>query len=339
MPKIKKISTINGIKGWLIFIIVIYHTYNNTDSFSRLFAPIKSYGGCFGNYMFFMLSGFLTAYSFSKKPVSERGFLYYISKKLIKLWPLYALCNLWQLGYNIYFSGLNSFCLSDFVLIMLMQTGGALTDKCPYIAHGWFLCTLFVCYVLNYFIRYLFKDDAGKYIWFFYGMVLWGGFLLTHAFDFPYCYVHDGEAFASFFVGSILVEHYNILRDKKHILYLVMIICCVCFAFRPLVNLGDFRLVFIIILCPGLIILAIEELPANFFFNCKLSQWLGSISMSVYFLHTISPLADIPYWFNDYSIGYFAYLFVVVVISGITTVLIRPIISKEPKYAKGLSYM
>ena len=114
-----------------------------------------------------MMSGFLTGYSFSRKKVSERSFLSFLQKKLLKLWPFYAICNLWQLGISAVRDGA-AFHIKDLLLVLLMQTGGALTDNYPYVVPGWFLCTLMVCYVVNYFVRYICRDDLNKYIWCFY---------------------------------------------------------------------------------------------------------------------------------------------------------------------------
>ena len=63
----QQIEALNGLKGWFIFVIVIYHTFNATGLITDILSPIKQYGGYVGNSLFFMMSGFLTGYSFSPK--------------------------------------------------------------------------------------------------------------------------------------------------------------------------------------------------------------------------------------------------------------------------------
>ena len=138
----KRLNALNGVKGWLIFVIVIFHTFNGNGVFALLASPIKNYGGAIGNYLFFLMSGFLTAYSFAKKGCSERKFLYYIGNKLLKLWPLYALCTLIQVLYIVIVQGISAIDITLLILSLTLQTGGAITDLYPYVLPGWFLTTL-----------------------------------------------------------------------------------------------------------------------------------------------------------------------------------------------------
>ena len=48
----QRIDVLNGIKGWFIFVIVIYHTFNSTGLLADILSPIKQYGGYFGNSLF-----------------------------------------------------------------------------------------------------------------------------------------------------------------------------------------------------------------------------------------------------------------------------------------------
>ena len=78
---LKGINCFRGMKGWFIYFIVIYHTFDGSGVLAQLFEPIKRYGGYFGNYIFFMMSGFLVEYSFSKVKVADRDFLTYIMNR------------------------------------------------------------------------------------------------------------------------------------------------------------------------------------------------------------------------------------------------------------------
>ena len=318
VKELKGINGFRGMKGWFIYFIVIYHTFDGGGVLAQLFEPIKRYGGYFGNYIFFMMSGFLVEYSFSKVKVADRDFLTYIMKKLIRLWPLYAICNLIQLVTNIITEG-EKLDVSRCIMVLLMQTGGAVTDEYPYVVPGWFLCTLFVCYVVNYFIHFICKDVSKKYIWCFFVLILWGLILENRNFDFPFCYVHDGEGFLNFFMGCLLFELYHLVRKRKNIIYILfagLSLIIVTPFYREL--LGDVRILFTFIICPAVILLMLEESIINSFFTCKLSVFLGSISMSVYLLHTLTILTYFQE-FGSYEVGYLIYLIVLISVATITT--------------------
>jgi len=313
----QRIDVLNGIKGWFIFVIVIYHTFNSTGLLADILSPIKQYGGYFGNSLFFMMSGFLTGYSFSRKKVSERSFLSFLQKKLLKLWPFYAICNLWQLGISVVRDGA-AFHIKDLLLVLLMQTGGALTDNYPYVVPGWFLCTLMVCYVVNYFVRYICRDDLNKYIWCFYVLFVWGLFLDVNDLGIPFCYAHNGVGFSNFFLGSILFEYYCDRNNRKPLL--VLLIGMTCFLFSPFRSTpGITRLIPTIFVSPALIILSLEHYQISRFFRCRTSQWLGKISMYVYLLHTVNPLPSIPSRLPHYVIGYIFYLIVLIILAEVSS--------------------
>ena len=333
------INALNGVKGWFIFLVVIFHTFNGNGLLANILSPIKSYGGYIVNYLFFMLSGFLTAYSFSNKKISDRKFLDYIKSKLIKFYPLYLITNLWQFGYFVFVNGIGAISLSKLLMVLTMQTGGTLTDLYPYNVPCWFLCTLMVCYIIHYFIRFLCKNDLNKYIWFFYIFFILGIILETHNIDFPFLFVHDGEGFANFFLGCIIFEHYRLFRDKKIILYILWIGVLLCLIIPSAkVLIGDVRYLITFIFCPVLILLALEESIFRKIFNCKLSQLLGKISMGIFFIHTIKPLSSIPLCFNNYNVGYAMYILVIIVLSALSTFLIGFIIKKKRKISYNLSY-
>ena len=323
--KSKRISALNGVKGWFIYFVVIYHIFNGTGIVADILAPIKNYGGFIVNYLFFMLSGFLTAYSFSVKKSKDRNFFGYIKGKLVRLYPLYLISNLWMLGYDVYIK-LTTFKVSFLILVLTMQTGGSITDSYPYNVPCWFICTLMVCYIVHYLIRHLCKDDAKKYMWVYYGMFVLGLVLLRNSYNIAFLYNHNGEGFTNFFLGCILFEQYRLFKNNKKILY-PLFLCGLLLMIFPNTRqyIGDARYLVIFIICPVTILLSLENRIVNKFFSCKLSQILGKISMCVFFIHTTGPLYNLPSYFSNYNVGFLVYILVVIVSSLIITFLLEKI--------------
>ncbi|WP_024867350.1 acyltransferase family protein [Butyrivibrio sp. FCS014] len=317
--KVTTIASLKGLKGWLIYSIVIFHVFGSKGILTNVFLPFKLYGGYLGNYTFFMLSGFLTAHSFSYNGISERSFFPYLVSKLVRFWPLYALCNLWQVGFLVYDSGFASIDISRLLLSLIMQTGGASTDMYPYVVPGWFLCTLMVCFVINYFVCYICKTNRKYYIWFSLGLFLWGIFLLNANLNLPFCYVHDGEGITCFFGGSILYEIYHFIRKYRFVLYVLSFLSAICLTLNSLFIIRDIRFLFIFFIAPSLILLSIEEKMITNILSCGLSQFLGGISMSVYLLHYISPLVYIPNAFSHYTVGFAVYILIIIIVSWVVT--------------------
>ena len=88
LPK-KKFETLDGLKGVCIIIIVLFHTmeasYFGTGA---VLSIIQNYGGYFGNYTFFMISGFLIAYNYNYQEKAEGCFPKfgtYLKKRILKL--------------------------------------------------------------------------------------------------------------------------------------------------------------------------------------------------------------------------------------------------------------
>ena len=68
MRNMNSFREIDGLKGIFIFLIVIMHVKGAFDyAFSTVLRPAYDYGGYFGNYMFFLLSGFLMGYWYSER--------------------------------------------------------------------------------------------------------------------------------------------------------------------------------------------------------------------------------------------------------------------------------
>jgi hypothetical protein len=51
---LQKADALRGVKGWFIFVIVIFHTFHTTGLSAYVLSPVTGYGGYLGNTLFFM---------------------------------------------------------------------------------------------------------------------------------------------------------------------------------------------------------------------------------------------------------------------------------------------
>lgn len=330
MGEKSRFNSLTGLRGLCIFIIVLYHTLNLENiNFTVGLTFIKQYGGYLGNYLFFMVSGFLIAYNYQERIRNrEIDFKMFFLKRLIKLYPLYLITNLLALLITIQKNGISALNIKQLVLVLLMQTGGGLTDTYPYNFPTWFICTLLVCYVLYFFLAYLSKNKTQYYLFIMAGMV-WGCILMKAGWNFPYCYRHDGEGFLNFCIGCALLELYLKMRNKDSAKILIgslgiLIITIILSYSVGMKNiLGDVRLVFSIIICPIIIYWTLESNIWKKFLNVKPIAFLGRISVDVFFWHIV--LQDIisiieleQLGIQNYIIQYLIYLVLLVVVGTIS---------------------
>lgn len=121
---------------------------------------IGSYGGTLGNYMFFLLSGFLLSYGYRQRIAGrEISFREFLMRRLRKLYPLYILSNLVMLLGDLVQHGISGINLKRIVLTILLQNGGGLETAHPYNGPSWFVSALLVCYMAYYFVAYMSRNQ------------------------------------------------------------------------------------------------------------------------------------------------------------------------------------
>lgn len=100
----KHYVAIDSLKGIIMLFIVLFHI-NATSvfdgAFNKYLYPIYQYGGAFGNYFFFMISGYLLSNSTKAK----------IQKKAIGIWRIYKTKVYKNISFvrNIFFNLFSSF--------------------------------------------------------------------------------------------------------------------------------------------------------------------------------------------------------------------------------------
>lgn len=290
---------------------------------------IGIYGGTFGNYMFFMLSGFLMAYSYRKKiEKHEISLKAYLLRRLCKLYPLYLLSNMVMIVAEMVQHGTSVINLKRIVLTLLLQCGGGLETGHPYNGPSWFISALFVCYLVFYFIAHYSKNQT-HYICLIIAGIIWGYSIAVDGWIPPLSYGRSGDAFLNFFIGCALAECLpKMARSGKYIgswiaTAILLISGVLCLRYGVEIICGDSKVAFAFVMCPLLLYLAVADNLISRFLGSKLMVFVGKISVSVYFWHFVlyviyayaykilfkAPVGDVAYG------GYLLLLFVLSVLS------------------------
>lgn len=310
-----KLNSLNGLKGLMVWSIVLYHTYRAANPISNFFSI---YGGDIGNQFFFAISGFLTCYSFIQNNKIREGFTRWFSRKLLRIYPAYAFFNLVAL----LSIGVSSVSLSDIILVFSMQTGGALSDLYPFVFPGWFFCTLIFCFCLFYLANYISNNTIFKSNYIYILLIAFGLILQTKKFDFPYLFFHDGYALVPFFIGCLICSEYEHWKKNQYICYLISVIFVAISFFT---SVGDIYMVLSFIFIPPALLICIENKLINLLFNNFIATFLSKISIYVCLSHTLI------FFVRGLEISYLYYLATVFIGSSISYVLDQ-LIRKGIKY-------
>lgn len=295
MEKRRSLDAITGLKGICIFLIVFFHTLPQTPLIDRIpFSSFVSfYGGTLGNYMFFMISGFLIANGYRDRIAEgEISFGAFLMRRLSKLYPLYILSNLVMLIGEVVQYGVSAINLKKVVLTVLLQNGGGLEEMYPYNGPTWFLSALFVCYMAYFVVAYYSKNKT-SYCCFICLGIVWGYSLAIKGWVPPLCFGRNGDSFLNFFLGCALAEVLPYLNRKSWKwlqLAAVLILAAsgiLLLRYGVEIIAGDSKVAFAFLICPLVICLAVGENPISRFLQWKPVYYLGKLSVSIYFWHFV----------------------------------------------------
>lgn len=297
----KYFDSLYALRGAGILCIILYHSgiYWN-EIFSNAFSFLYSYGGQIGNAFFFMLSGFLLAYTNREKIQREQmNFSTFIKKRLLKIYPLYFLVNVVCIVVIGIIIRKTVGSLKQIVLNSLLIHWGWVETVSPLNGPCWFLSVIFLCYIIFFFICWISRNNRNAFMYLSLVMFFWGYIILARGIDFPFCGTQNGEGFMNFFFGCFICELYVRLTyiGKKWIGWLSGVILLLVVLLSLRFGLGavvdDFRVLFTILLCPALLFSSIEIKWVNKILGFKLFTFVGMISMSLMLWHR--PLMDITY--------------------------------------------
>jgi len=280
--------SLTSLKGLFILIIAVHNTLLVTPLFSGVpgVAFIKLFGGALGNSMFFILSGFLLSGNY-KDRIQQHGISFrdYMLRRLKKLYPMYILSNFAALTIDILRYGVSAINIEKIILSTLLIRSG-------YNSPTWFLCVLFVCYVLYFGICYFAKSPT-HYIVYTFLTASVGYSLMNVNLDFLFLSPSYGIGFLNFFLGCILAEIYPLISEKLHkrlqplFLVLLPLLMYLMLSYGVEIIAGDVRVCFSLVICPMIVYLSLVKGPC-----CKILQFkgfvaLGNISSCIFFWHLV----------------------------------------------------
>lgn len=285
------IASISGLRLLAIVCIVLYHTSSSFID-GQPFLFIQTYGGYLGNYLFFLMSGYLMVIRYRERICSkEVGFQAFAKKRLTRLYPLYFVTN----AVIVAIYCLEGYELSPFRVIsdIFMLDGGTFFNFNPYNYPTWFVCSLLVSYSVFFLVCRFFGDGRRRFILASALLVVWGHFLMVADMGFPLCYVHTGESIANFFAGCLIAVFFEHLTERqKHVIASIcsiLIVMFICISMRGFlsIDLINAPAYFSFFVCPVIFIVSLHGLLVPKLLGLPLLSKLGKVSMSLYFWHAV----------------------------------------------------
>ncbi len=313
--KERTFTALTGMRGIACLFIVCYHyfcLYMDDPGLGIQALPFYPHSEFFFAYsknaveLFFMLSGFLTAFHYREK-IASLSPGEYLKKHYGKLFIPSVIVNLWALlnarlilrtvpGSNAWIPPVTP--LRTVLSVLMVNTGWVTSygqTGLPLNSSMWFVDVLLLCYLLYYPVcrlsknRYLYLSACAV-------MVLIGWVCLEHAPRLPFLWGINGRGYAPFFLGALLCEFQVKAEEKVRkrvsavwgtlILGFLLIRPAVGFE-RIFGSIGGSAYVryFEFIAAPGLLLAALNLRPISGLLSWRPLVWAGSLSAALYYVH------------------------------------------------------
>lgn len=221
--------------------------------------------------------------------------------------------------------GISAINLRKISFTFLLLQGGVLDSGNPYNSPTWFLSALFVCYILYYIVTS--KAKKTETYWGILALGIAVGYYFSNMdLHIPLCYQGNGVAYLNFFIGCALAECEPLVAERrKWLLPMCAVILAgsmyLMLAYGVEIISGGSGAAFAFLVCPMVLYLACEKGIFCEVLNWKPMQFLGRISMGVFYWHLVIYLA-MRYAFGGMTqILYIVYLLAVFGASVITDLL------------------
>ena len=266
-----------------------YKIFTPPTMLNRLF----SYGWLSVDF-FFMLSGFLIAYTYKQK-ISQMTFFMFIKRRFKILW--------WSVIFSVVFAIFNFF-LSNFLLgtknypnfynlmtSMTLTKTGILENAAPYGSASWFVHVLLLCYIFYFLIVKLCKEHNNYlYITLCTALMILGIICINFDLSIPFLFYRSGNGYCCFFLGILFYEFYKSkLFNHRNISFLsslILLALCLLTAKYGIDKVfGNFRLSFCLFIVPAIIYASLNIKWFAALLSCKLFSLLSLITMAVFLSH------------------------------------------------------
>lgn len=284
----KTYNSINCLKIVFSLMIVLIHTgatYGYPFGNLNIIRNIYSYGGMYGNYFFFICSGFFNALHYADG-ISENNITceQFMKRRIAKVYPVYFCASVVQVILLVREDSILT--VKELILNILLITTGWIEDTYPFVFPAWFFSQLIICYLVFYFITKWGRNNKNLI----YILAIVGGyFLLISDYKFPFLYRHNGEGLCNFFVGVVLCHIIRVLIQKNNLtkvklLMGAIILSVVALTMLGVVSLGTdivFECIFVYFPCLFIML-------SNSFFDGKLKaigDLMSGISIYIFLWH------------------------------------------------------
>lgn len=283
----KRLYEIDTLRGITIFFIVLFHINgsNLEKAFPNILKYFYTYGGRYGNTLFFMLSGFMI-YNIYFVKIDNITLGKFIYNRISKFYITYICSSLVLI--LVQRPTLETLNYKNIILNICLITSGWIEDIYPFNVPCWFLSALILQYIIWYIVTKKNKENCA-YIYI--GLMLLGLSMQRLSLNVPFLYYHTGEAMVPFFEGCILCKVW-----KEKYLYvnkLIKIGTVTLLIFSMLVKqigffkaAGEAQYAWLFLITPLVILCALEVgLIKNFLKSKLMYSLFGTISTYIFFWH------------------------------------------------------
>jgi peptidoglycan/LPS O-acetylase OafA/YrhL len=302
--KKERLYSLDGLRGIACCIIAFLWHYLNMQPYDQGM-PLQSVLDFFYKYgqyfveLFFVLSGFVMAYTYREKIEKGLGLVEYMLKRYKHIWPLmmvtlvattflqfsyYAMRG----GYYVYNCDIFHFVLN----ILCLQSGWFDSGDQTFNGPAWCISVEIFCYLIFYLVVYASKVNKNKYYALSLALILFSYYILNREFYYPVVNAFMARGIGSFFIGVLLKELYEKLDENYYKkIYGVAAVCAVIVLFAALLNQvhmsmgAGMQTIFMMFLSIAFVWIALTLKPFKIFLSTKPLIWLGKISMDVYLWH------------------------------------------------------
>lgn len=296
MEKERRFDALTSLRGIFILVIAVHNTMLvHPYLFQSLPGSgfLSLFGGSLGNSMFFMLSGYGMSYSYRDRIQRHAiSFVAFLGKKLRKLYPIYLITNLAALLLAVVQYGMSAINLERIAATLLLNMGGGLAQASPYNTPTWFLCTLFLCYIVFFIAASYSKTDTRYHCAIALG-ILCGYAFLTSGISVSFCQEGNGIGLMNFFIGCALAEIYPWIKGSARkwlgpvSLVTLLFFLWLLHSYGVGIICGNVDIAFGFCVCPLILFLALIDGPCSRILRWKPFVFLGNISGSIFFWHLV----------------------------------------------------
>lgn len=296
----EKILALDSLRGFGACIIAFFWHYHHFVPHSYPLASLFQVFYDYGWYMvevFFLISGFVMAYSYKEKILSETiNFKSYIIKRMKHIYPLMLITLLFvtleeyihiRLTGRLFAYG--DFDVSHFLLNLFCVQCGWFCSEFSFNVPAWCISVELLLYIVFFITVFCFRKHQKLNLLAYCFIVFAGIITYIMKWDYPILNFPMARGIISFFIGCILYELYDLFPSKRvHIAYIFLTEMVMLLVITKIKGYGywsDMELGFTIFCAPAIVWISINLGWIRKVLEWKPFVWWGSCSLSVYLWH------------------------------------------------------